>query len=68
MAAPLDAIRQVPLFHELDEAEIEQVARLFKQRTFAAGETGRPRLGTVLVTPTRPAMMSVTSAGSAYKV
>ena len=39
MAAQLDAIRQVPLFHELDEAEIEQVARLFKQRTFAPQET-----------------------------
>ena len=39
MAAPLDAIREVPLFHELDDAELEQVARLFKQRTFAAGET-----------------------------
>jgi CRP-like cAMP-binding protein len=39
MAAPLDAIREVPLFHELDDAELEQVARLFKQRTFAAQET-----------------------------
>ena len=39
MAAPLDAIREVPLFHELDDAELEQVARLFKQRTFAPQET-----------------------------
>jgi len=39
MAAPLDAIREVPLFHELDDAELEQVARLFKQRTFAVQET-----------------------------
>jgi CRP/FNR family cyclic AMP-dependent transcriptional regulator len=37
--APLDAIRRVPLFAELSDAELEQVARLFKQRTFAAGET-----------------------------
>ena len=39
MAAPLDAMREVPLFHELDDAELEQVARLFKQRTFAPQET-----------------------------
>ena len=37
--APLDAIRRVPVFAELDDAELEQVARLFKQRTFAPGET-----------------------------
>jgi CRP/FNR family cyclic AMP-dependent transcriptional regulator len=39
MAAPLDAMREVPLFHELDDAELEQVARLFKQRRFAPQET-----------------------------
>jgi len=39
MAAPLEAMREVPLFHELDDAELEQVARLFKQRTFAPQET-----------------------------
>jgi CRP/FNR family cyclic AMP-dependent transcriptional regulator len=39
MAAPLDAIRQVPLFADLDDDELGDVARLFKQRTFAAGET-----------------------------
>jgi CRP/FNR family cyclic AMP-dependent transcriptional regulator len=37
--APVDAIRRVPLFAELSEPELEQVARLFKQRSFAAGET-----------------------------
>jgi len=37
--APLDAIRRVPLFAELSDAELEQVARLFKQRGFPAGET-----------------------------
>jgi CRP/FNR family transcriptional regulator, cyclic AMP receptor protein len=37
--APLDAMRRVPLFAELSDPELEQVARLFKQRTFAAGET-----------------------------
>jgi CRP-like cAMP-binding protein len=37
--APVDAIRRVPLFSELSEGELEQVARLFKQRTFAPGET-----------------------------
>ena len=39
MAAPLELIRPVPLFADLDDAELEQVARLFKQRTFSAGET-----------------------------
>ena len=39
MAAPLDALRDVPLFAELSDEELEQVARLFKQRTFTSGET-----------------------------
>jgi CRP-like cAMP-binding protein len=37
--APLEAIRSVPLFSELSEEELAQVARLFKQRSFAPGET-----------------------------
>jgi CRP/FNR family transcriptional regulator, cyclic AMP receptor protein len=37
--APVDAIRSVPLFAELSEDELAQVARLFKQRSFAPGET-----------------------------
>jgi CRP/FNR family transcriptional regulator, cyclic AMP receptor protein len=37
--APLEAIRSVPLFAELSEDELTQVARLFKQRSFAPGET-----------------------------
>ena len=37
--APLEAIRSVPLFAELSEDELAQVARLFKQRSFAPGET-----------------------------
>jgi CRP/FNR family transcriptional regulator, cyclic AMP receptor protein len=37
--APLDAIRSVPIFADLDEAELADVAGLFKQRTFAPGET-----------------------------
>ena len=37
--APRCRCAQVPLFADLDDAELEQVARLFKQRTFAAGET-----------------------------
>jgi CRP/FNR family cyclic AMP-dependent transcriptional regulator len=39
MAAPLEAIRDVPIFADLDDAELGDVARLFKQRTFATGET-----------------------------
>jgi CRP/FNR family transcriptional regulator, cyclic AMP receptor protein len=37
--APLDAIRRVPLFAELSDHELAQVARLFKERIFAPGET-----------------------------
>jgi CRP-like cAMP-binding protein len=37
--APLDTLRRVPLFADLDERELGQVARLFKERRFAAGET-----------------------------
>ncbi len=37
--APVDAVQAVPLFAELNRDEAEQVARLFKPRSFAAGET-----------------------------
>jgi CRP/FNR family transcriptional regulator, cyclic AMP receptor protein len=37
--APIEAVRRVPLFAELQPRELEQVARLFKERRFAAGET-----------------------------
>jgi CRP/FNR family transcriptional regulator, cyclic AMP receptor protein len=37
--APIEAVRRVPLFAELDRHEVEQIARLFKERHFAQGET-----------------------------
>jgi CRP-like cAMP-binding protein len=37
--APVEAVQRVPLFAELDRHEIEQIARLFKERRFSAGET-----------------------------
>ena len=37
--APLDALRRVRLFEDLNRRELSQVARLFKLRTFPAGET-----------------------------
>ena len=37
--APVDALRQVPLFADLTDEELAQVALLFKERRFAAGET-----------------------------
>jgi CRP/FNR family transcriptional regulator, cyclic AMP receptor protein len=37
--APVEAVKRVPLFAELSRREIEQIARLFKERRFAAGET-----------------------------
>jgi pyruvate,water dikinase len=36
---PVDALPEVPLFAGLDPHEIEQIARLFKLRRFAEGET-----------------------------
>ena len=39
VVAPLDILRCVPLFAELNEDDLEEVARLFKERRFAAGET-----------------------------
>jgi len=36
---PVEAVRRVPLFTELSKREAEQVARLFKERRFAPGET-----------------------------
>ena len=37
--APTEALRRVPLFADLDDDELAQVALLFKERRFAAGET-----------------------------
>lgn len=37
--APLQVLRHVPLFAELDERELGQIGRLFKERRFSAGET-----------------------------
>jgi CRP/FNR family transcriptional regulator, cyclic AMP receptor protein len=37
--APVEALRRVPLFADLDGDELQQVALLFKRRTFAQGET-----------------------------
>jgi CRP-like cAMP-binding protein len=37
--APVEALRDVPLFADLDARELAQVALLFKERHFKAGET-----------------------------
>ena len=37
--APVDVLKRVPLFADLDKRELGQVARLFKQRRFREGET-----------------------------
>ena len=39
MAAPVDLIRSVPLFADLDRRELQSVASSFKERRFAPGET-----------------------------
>jgi CRP-like cAMP-binding protein len=36
---PVDALLRIPLFADLNKREARQVARLFKERRFAAGET-----------------------------
>ncbi len=37
--APVEVLQQVPLFAELRPEDLAQVARVFKKRQFAAGET-----------------------------
>ena len=37
--APVEALARVPLFAGLDKRELKQIARLFKTRRFAEGET-----------------------------
>lgn len=37
--APIEVVKRVPLFAELADPELAQVARLFKKRHFADGET-----------------------------
>lgn len=39
MPAPVDALQRVALFAGLDKRELKQIARSFKERRFAAGET-----------------------------
>src|SRR5262245_43729029 len=36
---PVEALQRVPLFADLSKHEIQQVARLFKERHFARGDT-----------------------------
>ncbi len=37
--SPKDALRDVPIFAELDERELERLSRQFKERRFAEGST-----------------------------
>lgn len=37
--APVDVLRRVRIFADLDEDEVAEIARLFKERSFAQGET-----------------------------
>jgi signal-transduction protein with cAMP-binding, CBS, and nucleotidyltransferase domain len=37
--APVEALERVPLFADLSKHELQQIARLFKPRRFAEGET-----------------------------
>lgn len=36
--APVEALQRVPLFADLSRREVQQIARLFKERRFAEGE------------------------------
>jgi CRP-like cAMP-binding protein len=37
--APVKVLQRVPLFADLSKAEVQQIARLFKERRFSEGET-----------------------------
>ena len=37
--APVEVLRGVPLFADLSKREVQQIARLFKERRFREGET-----------------------------
>jgi len=37
--APVKVLQRVPLFADLTRSEVQQIARLFKERRFAEGET-----------------------------
>jgi CRP-like cAMP-binding protein len=37
--APVEALRRVPLFADLTKREVQQIARLFKERRFSEGQT-----------------------------
>ncbi|HET7353176.1 MAG TPA: cyclic nucleotide-binding domain-containing protein [Gaiellaceae bacterium] len=37
--APLEVLKRVPLLADLDRRELQQVAKLFKERSFPPGET-----------------------------
>ena len=37
--APIEALQRIPLFADLNKRETREVARLFKERRFSAGET-----------------------------
>ena len=37
--APIEVLKRVPLFADLNRREVRQVARLFKERRFSEGET-----------------------------
>ena len=37
--APVEILQRVPLFSDLSKREVQQIARLFKPRRFAEGET-----------------------------
>jgi CRP/FNR family transcriptional regulator, cyclic AMP receptor protein len=37
--APVEALRRVPLFADLNKREVQKIARLFKKRHFSKGET-----------------------------
>lgn len=37
--APVEVLQRVPLFADLKKREVEQIARLFKERRFSEGET-----------------------------
>jgi CRP/FNR family transcriptional regulator, cyclic AMP receptor protein len=39
MPAPVDLLRRVPIFQNLERRDLERIARSLKERTFGAGQT-----------------------------
>ncbi len=58
MAAPVELLKKIPLFHELEGRELQTLAQSFKERIFQAGaqrgDRGVGRVGFFVIGEGRP--------------